>query len=116
MRYAADVLARREEEALLDVLPALPFKEFEFHGFLGKRRVVSFGWRYDFNQGGLQKIEDIPAFLIPIRERAAQFAGMPPAAFQQALLTQYPAGAAIGWHKDRLIFGEVIGTSLVSPC
>ena len=39
---------------------ALPFQPFQFHGFEGKRRVISFGWRYDFNGGGLQKTEDIP--------------------------------------------------------
>ena len=55
MRYAPEVISREEEEALLDKLPALPFKQFEFHGFLGKRRVVSFGWRHDFNGGGLGK-------------------------------------------------------------
>jgi len=115
-RYQQDLLSPADEQRLVQQFDALPFKEFEFHGFLGKRRVVSFGWRYDFNQGGLQKIEDIPSFLVPIRERAAGFAEMPPAAFQQVLLTQYPAGAAIGWHKDRSIFGEVIGISLVSSC
>ena len=41
----------------------LPFKEFEFHGFTGKRRTVSFGWRYDFNGGGLSKTEDMPDVL-----------------------------------------------------
>jgi hypothetical protein len=53
MRYASEVVSREEEEALLREIPALPFKEFEFRGFLGKRRVVSFGWNYDFNGGGL---------------------------------------------------------------
>ena len=115
-KYQPDLLSPADEQRLVQQFDALPFKEFEFHGFLGKRRVVSFGWRYDFNHGGLQKIEDIPSFLIPVRERAAQFAGMPPAAFQQTLVTQYPAGAAIGWHEDRSIFGEVIGISLVSSC
>lgn len=37
----------------------LPFRELEFHGFTGKRRIVSFGWRYDFNGGGLTKTEDM---------------------------------------------------------
>jgi len=116
MRYAADVLARREEEALLDVLPSLPFKEFEFHGFLGKRRVVSFGWHYDFNGGGLRTAGELPEFLLPIRERAAHFAGVPTAALEHTLVLDYPPGAAIGWHKDRPAFGDVIGISLLAPC
>ena len=51
-----------EEQALLAEIRALPFRDFEFHGFVGKRRVVSFGWRYDFNGGGLSKTEDMPEF------------------------------------------------------
>jgi alkylated DNA repair dioxygenase AlkB len=116
MRYAADVLTRHEEAALLDALPSLPFKEFEFHGFLGKRRVVSFGWHYDFNGGGLRLAGELPEFLLPVRERAAHFAGVDPAALEHALILDYPPGAAIGWHKDRATFGDVIGISLLSPC
>ena len=40
-----DFLAADEERALVAELERLPFKEFEFHGYLGQRRVVSFGWR-----------------------------------------------------------------------
>ena len=54
MRYELEVISREEEQELLREIPALPFKEFEFHGFQGKRRVVSFGWHYDFNGGGLE--------------------------------------------------------------
>ena len=84
--------------------------------FLGKRETVSFGWRYDFNGGGLSKTNDMPEFLLPLRAAASAFAGLEPAQLQQALLTKYPPGATIGWHKDRSVFGEVIGFSLLSPC
>lgn len=114
--YADDTIAPAAERELLDRFASLPFREFEFHGFLGKRRVVSFGWRYDFNQGGLQRTEDIPAFLLPVRERAAAFARLPAEAFQQALITEYRPGASIGWHRDRPVFGEVIGVSLAASC
>ena len=53
--YAASLLDEAEEQALLAEIRALPFRDFEFHGFVGKRRIVSFGWRYDFNGGGLSK-------------------------------------------------------------
>jgi hypothetical protein len=48
----------------------LPFREFEFHGFTGKRRIDSFGWHYDFNGGELTKTEDMPEFLFGIRSRS----------------------------------------------
>jgi alkylated DNA repair dioxygenase AlkB len=116
MRYVPDVLSPDDEQALLEKIPALPFKEFEFHGFLGKRRVVSFGRRYDFGGGGLGKADEIPEFLLPVRERAARFAGLAPAALEHALVLEYTPGAAIGWHKDRPVFDDVIGVSLLAPC
>ena len=116
MRYGEDALASHEERDLLARLPALPFRGFEFHGFLGKRRTVSFGWRYDFNGGGLGESEPIPQFLLPARERAAAFAGLTPEALEHALVIEYQPGAGIGWHRDRPAFGDVIGLSLGSEC
>ena len=115
-RYAPEVIDADEEARLVAAFADLPFKEFEFHGFLGKRRVVSFGFRYDFNGGGLTEAEPIPPFLLPARERAAAFAGLTPDRLQHVLITEYRPGAAIGWHRDRANFGDVIGVSLVSPC
>ena len=94
----------------------LPFKEFEFQGYVGRRRIVSFGWRYDFNQRELQKANDMPAFLLPLRSSAAKFAGLGEDALQHALVTEYAPGAAIGWHRDKAVFEEVVGISLVTSC
>jgi len=115
-RYATEFISDAEERRLVEHLQRLEFKPFDFHGFLGKRRVVSFGWRYDFNGGGLTKTEDMPDFLLPLRERAAAFAGLQPTDLQQVLLTEYQPGAPIGWHKDRSVFGDVVGVSLLSAC
>jgi alkylated DNA repair dioxygenase AlkB len=115
-RYTPELIPADLEAALLAMMQSLPFKEFEFHGFLGKRRVTSFGWRYDFNGAGLQKMDDIPSFLLPARELVAAFAEIQPADLQHVLLTEYRPGAAIGWHKDRSVFGDVIGISLLAPC
>jgi alkylated DNA repair dioxygenase AlkB len=114
--YAASLLDEAEEQALLAEIRSLPFRDFEFHGFVGKRRVVSFGWRYDFNGGGLSKSEDMPSFLLPVREQAAAFAKIAPQDLQQVLVAEYGAGAAIGWHRDRSVFGDVVGISLLSSC
>ncbi len=115
-RYQPDFLSEEDERSLLEQVKVLPFREFEFHGFTGKRRIVSFGWRYDFNGGGLTKTEDIPKFLSGIRARAERFAGIAPGELQQILITEYAPGAAIGWHKDRSVFGDVVGISLLSTC
>jgi alkylated DNA repair dioxygenase AlkB len=115
-RYAPDVIDAAEEARLVAAFAGLPFKEFEFHGFHGKRRVVPFGSRYDYNGGGIKTADPIPEFLLPLRDRAAVFAGLPNEHLQQALVTEYTPGAAIGWHRDRPHYGDVIGVSLLAPC
>lgn len=115
-RYAPDLIGVADEARLVETFGALPFKEFEFHGFLGKRRVVSFGVRYDFNGGGLKSAEPMPQFLEPVRERAAAFARLAAEDLRHALITEYRPGTAIGWHRDRPDYSDVIGVSLVSPC
>jgi alkylated DNA repair dioxygenase AlkB len=116
MKYQPDFLSAEEERALLRNIENLPFKEFEFHGFTGKRRTVSFGWRYDFNGGGLGRTKDMPEFLMKLRAQAEAFAGIAPGSFRQLLVTEYAPGAGIGWHKDRAVFGDVAGISLLSSC
>lgn len=116
-RYQSDFLSSEEEQSLLQQIVPLPFREFEFQGFTGKRRIVSFGWRYDFNGGGLIKAVDMPEFPLAIRSRAETFAAIPEGAFQQqVLISEYTPGSAIGWHKDRSVFGDVVGISLLSAC
>jgi alkylated DNA repair dioxygenase AlkB len=115
-RYQLDVISRDMEAELLEKIRELPFKEFEFHGYTGKRRVVSYGWRYDFDEARLKKSDDIPEFLEPVREIAARFASLEPTDLHHVLVTEYGPGSAIGWHRDKAIFGDVIGLSLMSSC
>lgn len=115
-RYRPEVITVAREAELLERVRELPLKEFEFHGYTGKRRVVSYGWKYDFNDRALHRSEDMPPFLTSLREVVAAFAEMPAERLQHVLVTEYGPGAAIGWHRDKAVFGEVIGVSLLSAC
>jgi alkylated DNA repair dioxygenase AlkB len=115
-RYQPDLISAGEETALGERFAELPFKEFEFQGYRGKRRVVSFGWQYDFTHARLHRVEDMPEFLLPLRDRAAAFAGLGADELRHVLLTEYGPGAPIGWHRDRGVFAEVVGISLLSAC
>ena len=115
-KYQSGVMSPDDEEKLLEHIRDLPFKEFQFHGFTGKRRTVSFGWKYSFADEKLFKSDDIPPFLLSLREVAAKFAGVDARELQQVLVTEYDAGAAIGWHRDKAVFGDVVGISLLSSC
>jgi alkylated DNA repair dioxygenase AlkB len=110
-----EFISRAEERELLGRVADLPFKPFEFQGFLGKRETVSFGWSYGFDGTGLAPAAPIPEWLMPVRARAAALAGIDPRALEQALLIRYGEGAGLGWHRDRPVFGDVVGISLLAP-
>ena len=115
LSYVPGFVGAEEEEALAERIGALPFKPFEFHGFTGNRRTVSFGLHYAFDGSGLREAEPIPDWLQPLRARAATLAGRAAEAFVHALVIEYAPGAGIGWHRDRPVFGDVVGISLLAP-
>jgi alkylated DNA repair dioxygenase AlkB len=110
------LISPEDEAALLAFVRELPFRDFELHGCTGKRRVVSFGWHYDFSARHLRKADDIPEYLLALRSAAAAFAGLEPEELRHMLVTEYGPGAGIGWHRDKAVFGETVGVSLLSPC
>jgi alkylated DNA repair dioxygenase AlkB len=116
LRYHPEFAGIEEERALLDWIRTLPLTEFEFHGYLARRRVISFGWKYQYDERVLQPAEPIPAILFPLRERAAAFAECRADALVQSTVAEYTPGTAIGWHRDKPMFGEVVGVSLCSSC
>ena len=114
--YEENILSPEEERTLVRAFAGLSLKTFEFQGFHGKRRVVSFGFHYDFNTHGLGSAKAIPEVMLPLRKKAAGFADVSPDMLQHVLITEYAPGAGIGWHSDRPEFGIIIGVSLVAPC
>ena len=114
--YRTELVSPEEEAEFLELFRELDFREYEFHGYFGKRRVVSFGLHYETNESTVRNTEDIPGFLLTLRQKAADFAGLAPSELQQALVTEYTPGAAIGWHRDRPAYRDVIGFSFSSSC
>ncbi len=111
----ADIIDAAEETALIALIDATDPTPFRFQGWLGKRLTTSFGWSYDFENGTMARSAPIPAALLPVRDRAAAFAGLEPGELEQALLIRYDPGAGIGWHRDRPQFAHVVGISLGAP-
>jgi alkylated DNA repair dioxygenase AlkB len=115
-RYSDNLISEDEELELLREIRELPLTEFAFHGYTGNRRTVSFGWAYDFARESLDPSPEMPSFLLKLRETAAGFADLPPANLQQALIIEYGTGVGIGWHRDKGVFEQVVGVSLLSAC
>src|SRR6188768_3641718 len=108
-RYTKNILTPEEESEIVGYIEQLPLKEYEFQGYLAKRRTMAFGWHYDVAQEVVVRRQSIPEFLLPLRERAAAFAGLEADDLPHALVTEYTPGTPIGWHRDRPMFEDVIG-------
>jgi len=115
LSQAGGFVTPREEQMLIASIDAAELSPFRFHGWLGKRRTVSYGWRYDFDDASFAPAEAMPDWLLPLRTKAARFAGLQPGELVQALLIRYDPGAGIGWHRDRPVFEHVLGISLGAP-
>ena len=112
LRQCCDIVSAAEEAELIRRIDAVDLTPFRFQGFLGKRLTAAFGWRYDYDKAAYERSTPIPEFLLPVRTRAAAFAGLKDEELVQALLIRYDPGAGIGWHRDRPMFEHVIGISL----
>jgi alkylated DNA repair dioxygenase AlkB len=99
-RYHPGVLSVEDEEALARELEQLPFKPFDFQGFLANRRVASFGYRYDYGSRAVVEAAPFPLFLDPLRRKVAAIFDRPAEAFRQVLINEYRPGAGIGWPPE----------------
>ncbi len=115
LTQADAIVTKSEEQALIAAIDGVELSPFRFHGWLGKRLTASYGWRYDFDTASFGPADPIPDWLLPLREKAAEFARLEPDDFVQALLIRYDPGAGIGWHRDRPVFEHVLGISLGAP-
>ena len=111
--YRPDFLSELEERELLKDIRQLEFANVEMRGVVARRRTVHFGWTYGYYARRTEPGPPLPQFLLPYRDRLGTWAGVEPASFVEALVTEYPAGAPIGWHRDAPAFGDLIaGISL----
>jgi alkylated DNA repair dioxygenase AlkB len=114
--YLEDFLSPQDEGELASVIRALPFQVFLYKGYPAKRRVIDWGWSYDFTSSAFSEAADLPEFLLPVRRRAAEVIDVPESDLVEALITEYTPGAQINWHRDLPMFGTVLGISLLGRC
>lgn len=111
----AELVSVAEARALVAAIDAAELTPYRFQGWTGKRLTASYGGHYDADAGCVRQGEPLPHWLLPFRDRAAEFAGLPPADLVQVHLIHYDPGAGIGWHRDRPHFEHVVGLSLGAP-
>lgn len=116
LRYIPALLDVDEECNLLERLTTLVYGEVRMRGQVARRVVRHYGVGYAFESATVTPAEPIPTWLSGVHVKCAGLLGVPVGALVEALVTQYPPGATIGWHRDAPAFGEVVGVSLASPC
>src|SRR5690242_20096862 len=73
LRYAAEFISSDRERELIAHIAALPLQSFQFGQYEGKRRVASFGYRYDYTLRRLESAEPIPSWLQSIVAEVEKF-------------------------------------------
>lgn len=115
-RYLPDVLTDAEEQELVRRFAELPFQKFEFQGHLANRRIFTFGRNYVFAGQKPRDDAGIPDYLRPLTTIAGAISDQPAEAFEQVMVSEYSAGAGIGWHLDRPVYEDIVAISFLAPC
>jgi alkylated DNA repair protein (DNA oxidative demethylase) len=113
LTYVSDFVTPDEERHLLSEIEALDFREITMRGQTARRTVRMFGLDYDYEGGELVPADPLPEPLEWLRWRAAALIERAPDDLVQILVSRYPEGAGIGWHRDAPMFGSrIVGVSL----
>jgi DNA oxidative demethylase len=114
--YRPDFVSELEQTALLREIEILEFSNVEMRGSVAKRRTAHFGWTYGYDARTTEPGIPVPDFLLPLQRRAAEWIGVDADDLAEALVTDYPEDAPIGWHRDAPMFGVIVGISLAASC
>ncbi len=115
--YREEFIPVEQERELLAFLDSLEFRPVVMRGQTAKRTVRHFGLDYDYERGDLVPADPLPEPLIGLRDACAALMERAPEDLAQILVSRYPAGAGIGWHRDAPMFGSrIAGVSLGAAC
>lgn len=114
--YYPQFLSLQEEQELTDAITKTELHPFIFQGFEAKRKVASYGFDYNFDHRKLSKGEKIPPVFQPLTHKIAHTFSLKTEDLAEMLLTEYPPGAVINWHRDAPPFDIIIGVSLLEDC
>lgn len=115
--YVEDFVSRDEEQSLLSLIEAIDFHAVTMRGQTARRTVRHFGLDYGYGRGEVVPTDPLPAEMTWLLERCAALMEREPEDLVQVLVSRYPPGAGIGWHRDAPIFGsKIAGVSLGASC
>jgi len=112
LTYQPEFLSRVEERELIELIRQLPLREAKYKEYTARRRVVSYGGRFDYESNELLPSSALVKELQPLRARVAAWAGVEPEELVHALVAEYAPGTPLGWHRDVPNFESIFGVSL----
>jgi alkylated DNA repair dioxygenase AlkB len=116
LSYFSDFLSEQEERNLLNSISDIPLHNMLFQGFEAKRRIASFGYDWSFEKRILSKGKEIPSSFHSLIEKLTEHLSVTAGDFAELLITEYPVGSVINWHRDAPPFDLIAGVSLLSDC
>lgn len=114
--YRPDFITREEENFLVGEIQRSTLRTFVFQGYEAKRKVAGFGYDYSFDKRSISPGAPIPEVYQFLIQRVSSFTGKSENDFKELLLTEYPVGAVINWHRDAFPFDVIVGVSLQADC
>ena len=115
-QYTPSFISEAEEAELIRFINGMELRAFQFQGYEAKRKVASFGYDWNFENRSLTKGKDIPSPFLPLVYKVADYLALPTDRFAELLVTEYPAGSVINWHRDAPPFDLIAGISLQTDC
>ena len=115
-KYYPDFLSADEEVELCKEISKLELHNLNYHGYKANRKTASFGYDYNFDNNKLTRGKDIPAAFNFIVEKTASHLSIERNMFAELLITEYPPGSVINWHRDVPQFDLIAGISLLTDC
>jgi alkylated DNA repair dioxygenase AlkB len=114
--YQHEFISGEEENTLLEAIAPLPFREARFQEYFAKRRVVHFhpagSETHDRYEDDAFSSGPLPPIFVELMQRVARWLAIDPTTFVHALVSEYTPGTPIGWHRDKTVYGIVVGISL----
>jgi alkylated DNA repair dioxygenase AlkB len=115
-QYLPEFLTKEEEQDLIEEVRKIPLSPMIFQGFQAKRKVSSFGYDWNFESRTLAKGKPIPSAFDFLVQKVARHLNINPQDVGELLVTEYPEGSVINWHRDAPPFDVIVGISLLSDC
>lgn len=114
--YFSNFISAEEEDALIAAIAELALHPMIFHGYIANRKTASFGYDYSFTTRRLTEGKPIPASFDSLVKKVGDKLGILPPDFAELLVTEYPPGSVINWHRDAPPFDIIVGISLAADC